>query len=421
MSYVIKPIYDNINPKDPFAKDIYKRENFAENITKTLKQIDSEFVISINAEWGQGKTTFLHMWEQYLKNQEDINFIPIYYDAFKNDFTDDIFLSIAALIYKNLDSKTRSDEKNIEQKNNFKKKIIEVGKDSLLLGLKSAVNVATAGIGGDIAKNAAQKILFDSLEVEEKFKAHLKVEKDIEDFRKCLQKVLEKSGKNSKIVFFIDELDRCRPTFAIEVIEKIKHFFNINNVIFVLAVNQRQLTKIISNAYGIEEKDAKNYFEKFIHWSTNLPITKRDTLLDDKFYNLPNTVRHDYSTMRLYHILKELSTDDLNLIEIIGNNISGFAKYMKSFSFSPRKSEKIIRLLSIVAKEGDKDSLYFSNDFVKTIFALLILKESGRESSTLAHKMKFDVNLKNRIEEFFPESFVENAKGALAVINQYFS
>jgi hypothetical protein len=115
MSSIIRPIYENIDSNEPFARDIYDRKKLAEDVTEILKKINSEFVVSIDADWGQGKTTFIKMWEEYLKKQEDINFIPIYYDAFKNDFTDDVFLSIAALIYSNLDTKTKNKKKNSEQ------------------------------------------------------------------------------------------------------------------------------------------------------------------------------------------------------------------------------------------------------------------------------------------------------------------
>jgi len=107
-------------------------------------------------------------------------------------------------------------------------------------------------------------------------------------------------------------LDRCRPDFAIQVIEKIKHLFSVSNVNFVLAVNREQLVEIISHAYGVNKDDAFIYLQKFVHVETILPTLKDlrtsgdeklklflenlinafeipDTLFDtDGFYNLIN-------------------------------------------------------------------------------------------------------------------------------------
>ena len=64
------------------------------------------------------------------------------------------------------------------------------------------------------------------------------------------------------LVFIVDELDRCKPEFAIRLIERIKHFFDIPKVVFVLAINKSQLEESINSFYGFSSE--ANYLEKFI-------------------------------------------------------------------------------------------------------------------------------------------------------------
>lgn len=73
-----------------------------------------------------------------------------------------------------------------------------------------------------------------------------------------------------KLVIFIDELDRCRPTFAIETLERIKHYFDDERIIFVVSVNKEQLIHTISKFYGASF-DATAYLNKFFDMNIYLP------------------------------------------------------------------------------------------------------------------------------------------------------
>ncbi|QDE47832.1 hypothetical protein EIN43_17235 [Enterobacter hormaechei] len=63
---------------------------------------------------------------------------------------------------------------------------------------------------------------------------------------------------------FIDELDRCRPNYAIDMLETIKHLFDINNVVFVIATDKEQLSHSICSVYG-SGFDATRYLDRFLY------------------------------------------------------------------------------------------------------------------------------------------------------------
>ncbi|MDT1837362.1 NTPase, partial [Acinetobacter baumannii] len=85
-------------------------------------------------------------------------------------------------------------------------------------------------------------------------------------FKEALAKITSKLDK--PLVFIVDELDRCKPEFAIRLIERIKHFFDIPKVVFILAINKTQLEESINNFYGFS--NTANYLEKFIDFSIML-------------------------------------------------------------------------------------------------------------------------------------------------------
>lgn len=83
-----------------------------------------------------------------------------------------------------------------------------------------------------------------------------------------LDKLLEERG--NKLVVFVDELDRCNPVYAIKLLERIKYFFDHENIIFVFSVNVNELTNTIANYYG-QNFDSHRYLNKFFDVSIDLP------------------------------------------------------------------------------------------------------------------------------------------------------
>ena len=97
--------------------------------------------------------------------------------------------------------------------------------------------------------------------------------------------------KHKKLILIIDELDRCRPDYAVKVLETIKHFFDIDGLFVVLPINEIRLTKYINGFYNIEDnKDDEKYLHKFIN--DTIPIPDIDykkiasnEIIADKFTN----------------------------------------------------------------------------------------------------------------------------------------
>lgn len=71
-------------------------------------------------------------------------------------------------------------------------------------------------------------------------------------------------------MLFIDELDRCKPDFAIHMLEVIKHVFDVEGVQFVLVCNTQQLKASICHCYG-GSVDAQRYLDKFLKFTFALP------------------------------------------------------------------------------------------------------------------------------------------------------
>ena len=93
------------------------------------------------------------------------------------------------------------------------------------------------------------------------------------------------TNQQGPLIVMIDELDRCRPSFAVEFLETTKHLFAVDQVVFVLAVNRKELAHAVKALYG-NDFDADRYLRRFFDIDFRLPEPVRgrenyiDVLLD---------------------------------------------------------------------------------------------------------------------------------------------
>ncbi|MBT5047757.1 MAG: hypothetical protein HOM58_04580 [Rhodospirillaceae bacterium] len=263
---------------DP-SKDIFGREKFGAGLTNLVQSVPDPMVIAVDGQWGSGKTTFLKMWAGELRK---IGCPVVFFDAFENDYLEDAFTAIASEIIALAQNLNKADT---PAANKFLNTAVSAGKVILRSGLKMGVKAGTAGLldaedlkdlSGDIAKEAstlADKYIGELLTTKNEqkdairgFRAALGALPDLlaEKAPKAEKEKQEGDTRNSKpLIFIIDELDRCRPGFALQILERVKHFFNVPNVHFVLGTHLEQLRNAVIVAYG-PDIDADTYLQKFI-------------------------------------------------------------------------------------------------------------------------------------------------------------
>jgi hypothetical protein len=134
---------------------------------------------------------------------------------------------------------------------------------------------------------------------------------------------------DAKLVFIIDELDRCRPDFALDILERIKHFYNVDSVVFFLSVNMEQLSTSIKYSYGADI-DASGYLRKFFNLRVAVPpvsdnrvtaAQKYAGILISKYIpNIPDAASYFFCEM-IRHLSPTYKTS-LRDVEHIAKNVS---------------------------------------------------------------------------------------------------
>ena len=268
---------DFANITEPFENDLLNRKPLAEHLTRYIDRLQVGAVLALDARWGEGKTWFVMHWQKYLE-QTAIPHKVIYINAFAQDYIDDPFLLIAAelraVIAQDLPAQKR-----------FTEKAMQVGKVLTPVAYKAAVNVGAKWImgindGSDKLEKLQEQLIDATSEqvglwVENQIKEHENNKNAFANFKVVLKELAAKHDQ--PIVIIIDELDRCNPLFSVRLIERIKHFFDIPNIVFVLVCDKLQLQKTICHQFGYDENLGEAYLEKFIDFSIILPRSKPST------------------------------------------------------------------------------------------------------------------------------------------------
>jgi len=268
---------------DP-KKDIFNRAEFGRGLANLLGTVEDPMVIAVDGQWGSGKTTFIKMWAGLLRQ---MGHPVIYFDAFASDYIDDAFLAIAGEVVS-LSQKTKNATTSAHKK--FLSRAARAGRAILRSGTKIGVKAATLGVldAADLAdlKSVANDIADElGAKSDEYIKAlltrHGDEQKNIEGFRKALSELAmmlsaklhasdQRDSDYCPLIFIVDELDRCKPTFALDLLEKIKHVFSVSGVHFVLVTHLEQLENSVRFSYG-HDIDARTYLQKFYNLIIHLP------------------------------------------------------------------------------------------------------------------------------------------------------
>ena len=253
------------------TKDAIGRNKDIEYFLNILKCQESSCALALNGRWGTGKTFFVRQTEMYInasnfqskmsdekkniiKNALAIKDYPndtfaIYYDAWKNDNDTDPIFSLICEITKQVDE-------------DFSIKKFDV---SDLITLSVSIFDAIVGTNFKGLTELSQKE-----DAFERFLNQKDTDKLISEF---FSKLLPERG--NRLVIFIDELDRCKPTYAIKLLEQIKHYMMNDQITFVFSVNFEQLQHTIKCYYGAEF-DAIRYLDRFFDLRMELPPINMD-------------------------------------------------------------------------------------------------------------------------------------------------
>ena len=335
--------------------------------------------ISLNAGFGQGKTTFLEMLKIFLETQEldkegkRDGYAVLFIDAWRDDFSKEPIIAIFLKFLEYL--------KNQNQNNEIIKRVLR-----LIGNLTTNIPVSLVRKSmGFYLQNLGLNPEFLKKELKDLNKKREDIiGEEVFDELQQKQKILTEiksiisgyTGNDKKLVIIVDELDRARPDYAVHFLEDMKHFFDIENVVFIFGINKSQIKATVKTLYG-QDIEFDGYYAKFFKHEMDLPDPYIEAL---NFIDL---------LLKEIHIPFDKFDDQLNhsgylpprgesdKLKIKKENIIKIYLSCKTLNLTLREINSFLRIFEFILKEKSESSQFFHESYLSTIifFTCLYIKK----------------------------------------------
>lgn len=369
-----------------WAKDKLNRQSYADFLykiiesAKTSEEEDNALIFAIDGEWGTGKSFFIDLWIQDLEAK---GHLVSRFDAWKNDIVDEPLVGFLSHIYTDLGNwDKRGLVKVADEKIKQSQKLLLPLAKELLKG------AAIKGLGTFVTHEAAKEVVkaiaeghekvaedevkdeqsMSSMLIHRQLQAHNKNLQLIDDFKHKLSEtargVTEGGEKRSPVFIFIDELDRCRPDYAVRLLEVVKHIFNSKGICFISSVNINQLQESIKTIYGVNF-ESNIYLDRFFNHRLRLPTPSIENYISalNEFNNIKD------AKVRL------LASNANNIQQAYDAYLKFYGTICFNFNFDLRTIKSIFSRLTLCRSLfTDSDGLFFHDEL---LFLILCMMKKG--------------------------------------------
>jgi KAP family P-loop domain len=334
-----------------WAGDKLDRRELAEQVESYIKARfeqpapgSGSFTFAVEGSYGLGKSYFLERLKKQLSLSHPVAFVNAWTDDTANDPLTSIFLAIEEAIAEKLPTTNEEERKKVADK------VKGVAKIAAKVALRGAGSFLFTEKGSNELVSAFETGVDDlfGLKTEKKTETALvSKRKLIADFQSKLNELLtslETDGYFTRpLIIIVDELDRCRPTYAISLLEEAKHFFDDTGTIFVYGMNRKALAATVKSIYG-DEFPADHYLMRFVRRQVCLPETSLHDFVSDQW-------------VRNRHLTEKFLFPDQDGCNDPSQTVPWLAALFAANSIRARDAEYVLELLFSFAATWDKNTI----------------------------------------------------------------
>jgi tRNA A37 threonylcarbamoyladenosine biosynthesis protein TsaE len=338
------------------AKPTHDFDSLSNTIARIVKNSHPHFTVGIYGEWGTGKTTLMRAIETNLKeegvSEKKQKILSVWFNAWKYEREEHLVtLSLMKTV-----AYAMADHEKFD-------------------GLSKTMFSGLTIFGKDIMQQLALRIISKkSNDLEEELTKKMdymnKLYRDsiyfdgLDKIRRQMEVIRELEGQEYRIVIFIDDLDRCSPNKALEVLESIKLFLDIEGFAFVIGLSHKTVTQLITQAYQTTGVKGEDYIKKIIQIPIKIPSWSDDNIIDLIDNQISANLNEEYTKFLRQNstmIAKVVEYNPRQLKRFINNVIIAFETFASNKNSQQIKFDEIF-LVKILKKEWPD----FYSEFIKS-------------------------------------------------------
>ena len=339
---VLKPPETQVCHTDPWRDDLLDRGDAAGELTKLLRN-ERSISISLSGAWGTGKTFFLRRW---MKDLQRAGAKTAYVNAWESDFSHDPVIPITSSVAEAM------------QESRFRKATRALRQEVIDFLIINTESLLEKRIG--IRLPILQKLRNKNRQKLDPYRAR---QAALKKLRETLETLARETWKDADhpLVIIIDELDRCRPDYAVELLERVKHVLRVEGVVFVFGVNRQALGEPIGHRFGISDTDG--YLQKF--FDVDVPLPRRVRIS----HFVGQKARWE---QRLYALQQEhlqyvdsKGTQSYNptakaVSQAVDKIVGHLATLADAVALTPREAEHCLSLAAMALNKMDRDLIPYA-------------------------------------------------------------
>jgi len=325
-----------------FEDDLLELKDFSDRlesfIVTEVDYVEGSLVLALSSKYGSGKTTFLEMWKSSIESRGETADKPfvISLNAWESDYYGDPLFAIISALIKCLESEGKSVNSLVNAAKNFGWFTTAIG--GQIVNKITGIDAVAAGELAEKKKGEREETIPDA------FSSYLDRKTAMDSLKREIESFV--AASKPRVLFLVDELDRCRPDYAITYLETIKHIFDIKGAVFLLAADRQQLQNSAKAEFG-QDLDFEEYYRKFIHREIMLP-----KITETGYKRLATNYVPLYLERKgERHCFFKLDRGQVdNISDLIG-----------ALKLTPRQIQEVFRILGHIfsTSEANKGSLYW--------------------------------------------------------------
>lgn len=292
------------------------------------------YAIGILGEWGQGKSTFMRILQERIQSTGQVT---VWFDSWKYDLSEPLLGPLLFEIETQTLAVTKAMQERIKESD---RKRLSAAWRHAATGIAALFQLSNAAESFfalyDITRDGGSCMPADSAP---RYSRITELKQELES---CVAETLKAARPNeerAKLIVFIDDLDRCSPERALELLDHCRIHFEVKNVVFVYGMNPNAIQHAVQQKYG-ESLSGAAYLQKIVNIDFELMHTDRPSKMLEEFAK---------------KILPEGTEVPSSFIEHVINAFTQLGKV-----FNPRIAKRVLARFAVSALNGPSESLEVS-------------------------------------------------------------